>query len=67
MPLYEYTCRGCGHRFEAIRRMSERADAPGCPGCGSPNTSLAMSTSAVVGGSGGAAGACSTGAWTGGG
>lgn len=33
MPLYEYQCDACGHRFEAIQRF---ADAPleTCPKCG---------------------------------
>lgn len=33
MPIYEYECRKCGHRFEMIKR----ADAPRrrkCPECG---------------------------------
>jgi putative FmdB family regulatory protein len=69
MPLYEYRCEDCGHRFEAMRRMSERADAPGCPECGSAATVLALSASAFLGGGGGGGGggACSTNAWTGGG
>jgi putative FmdB family regulatory protein len=70
MPLYEYQCRECGNRFEAMRRMSERTNAPACARCGSVATTLAMSASAFVGGGGGggggsAASACST--WTGGG
>jgi putative FmdB family regulatory protein len=69
MPLYEYLCQGCGRRFEAMRRMSERANGPACPSCGREESALAMSATAFVGGShgGGAGGACSTGAWTGGG
>jgi len=33
MPLYEYQCRACGHRFERIRKFS---DPPlnECPECG---------------------------------
>jgi putative FmdB family regulatory protein len=33
MPLYEYECTACGHRFEAIQKF---ADAPleTCPKCG---------------------------------
>jgi putative FmdB family regulatory protein len=33
MPLYEYECRVCGHRFEVIQKF---ADAPleTCPKCG---------------------------------
>lgn len=72
MPLYEYRCRDCGHRFEAMRRMSERTDPLPCPDCGREAAGLALSTSAFLGGSGGGGGggagaACSTSAWSGGG
>ena len=30
MPIYEYECRACAHRFEAIVRAS---DTPKCPSC----------------------------------
>jgi putative FmdB family regulatory protein len=30
MPLYEYQCRACGHRFEALIRGSEKAACPSC-------------------------------------
>jgi putative FmdB family regulatory protein len=30
MPIYEYQCRRCGHRFE---RLVRRGDAPACPSC----------------------------------
>ena len=33
MPLYDYVCDACGHRFEIIQRFSDTApDA--CPSCG---------------------------------
>jgi len=33
MPIYEYTCGTCGHRFEHLaRRRSETP--PACPECG---------------------------------
>lgn len=33
MPLYEYECDACGHRFEVIQKFSDPlADA--CPKCG---------------------------------
>lgn len=68
MPLYEYSCPDCGTRFEAMRRMSQRNEAPPCKECGSEKTKLALSSSAFLGGSGGGSGgACSTQAWTGGG
>ncbi len=33
MPLYEYRCTDCDHRFEALVPAG-RADLTGCPSCG---------------------------------
>ena len=33
MPLYEYLCKKCGHRFEKIRKFSDRPIKK-CPECG---------------------------------
>ena len=33
MPLYEYLCTACGHRFERIRKFSD-APLTECPACG---------------------------------
>jgi putative FmdB family regulatory protein len=33
MPLYEYECEPCGHRFEVIQRFSD-APVQTCPSCG---------------------------------
>jgi putative FmdB family regulatory protein len=44
MPLYEYICRACTHRFEALVRD---ATAPGCPQCGSSNLERELSLFAV--------------------
>ncbi|MBI3545747.1 MAG: zinc ribbon domain-containing protein [Gammaproteobacteria bacterium] len=35
MPIYEYECENCGHRLEAIQKMSE-APLKDCPACGKP-------------------------------
>ena len=45
MPLYEYQCKKCGHRFERIRKFS---DPPlrKCPECGGAVEQL-LSRSAV--------------------
>lgn len=32
MPLYDYHCPACGHRFEALVRAGS---TPACPQCGS--------------------------------
>lgn len=34
MPLYEYECDACSHRFEAIRKFSD-SPLERCPKCGS--------------------------------
>ncbi len=33
MPLYEYLCKKCGHRFEKIRKFSD-PPIKKCPECG---------------------------------
>jgi putative FmdB family regulatory protein len=33
MPLYEYQCRKCGHRFERIQKFSD-PHVKKCPDCG---------------------------------
>jgi putative FmdB family regulatory protein len=33
MPLYEYQCEACGHRFEVIQKFSD-APVETCPKCG---------------------------------
>jgi putative FmdB family regulatory protein len=35
MPLYEYECDACGHRFEVIQRFSD-PPLDRCPKCGGP-------------------------------
>jgi len=33
MPLYEYQCKKCGHRFEKIQKFSDKPITK-CPECG---------------------------------
>ena len=33
MPLYEYRCTSCGHRFEKIQKIND-APETACPKCG---------------------------------
>jgi putative FmdB family regulatory protein len=44
MPLYEYECRGCGHRFEALVRGSI---VPACPSCQGQDLQQLLSLFAV--------------------
>ena len=45
MPLYEYECQKCHHRFEKIQKFSAR-HMKKCPDCGSP-VELVVSAPAV--------------------
>lgn len=62
MPLYEYQCPACGHRFEVLQRLGERGDGLACPECGRPRPerklSTFASTSSADASAGAASGAC---------
>ncbi len=45
MPLYEYQCKKCKHRFEKIQKFSDKPITK-CPECGGPVEKL-ISASAV--------------------
>ena len=32
MPIYEFECTGCGHRFDRLQKLSD-ADPTVCPAC----------------------------------
>jgi putative FmdB family regulatory protein len=46
MPIYEYACRTCDHRFETLVRGHE---APSCPRCHGEDLERALSSFAVGG------------------
>ena len=48
MPLHEYECRDCGHRFEYLVRGSSTAS---CPACHSSHLDRMLSVFAVSTGS----------------
>ncbi|MBD8878882.1 MULTISPECIES: FmdB family zinc ribbon protein [Rhodanobacter] len=35
MPIYEFECSQCGHRFDRLQKLSD-ADPADCPQCGAP-------------------------------
>lgn len=49
MPVYEYTCEGCGEELELLVASSRRR--PACPDCGSRKLTRRFSTFAAHGGS----------------
>jgi putative FmdB family regulatory protein len=44
MPIFEYRCEQCGHRFEAILFGEEKAE---CPNCQTHNLEAQLSTFSV--------------------
>jgi putative FmdB family regulatory protein len=47
MPVYDYTCKSCGQRFDKLVKSAENRDKAACPKCGSKQTSRALSVFAV--------------------
>ena len=63
MPIFEYSCPNCGHRFEKLVLSSKRNRELTCPSCGSQDVQKAISLfgTAGKGSSGGAAANCAPG------
>jgi len=51
VPLYEYECTGCGHRFERIESVSASPKKK-CPKCGKPAERLLAAPAIQFKGSG---------------
>jgi putative FmdB family regulatory protein len=51
MPLYEYQCESCAHRFERIQKFSD-PPIETCPSCGGPVKKLPSSPAIQFKGSG---------------
>lgn len=51
MPLYEYQCESCGHRFEKIQKFSDPLEE-NCPTCGGTVKKLFSSPAIQFKGSG---------------
>ena len=46
MPLYEYECEACGHRFERIQKFSDPL-VEVCPNCGKKKVHKLVSSPAI--------------------
>ncbi len=46
MPIYEYACEACGHRFEKLMKIG--AEAPPCVSCGEDASKKLVSAAAFV-------------------
>jgi putative FmdB family regulatory protein len=47
MPIYEYSCRDCGARFEKLLRRAEDAAELACPTCGQRDLAQELSVFAA--------------------
>ena len=45
MPIFEYSCKGCGQQFEALVRPQDAA--PACPSCKSADLEKLISRPAI--------------------
>ena len=53
MPIYEFECSGCGHRFDRLQKLSD-ADPTVCPACAAAKLHRRVSAPAFrLAGSGG--------------
>lgn len=43
MPIYEFRCHKCGHRFEKLCSMGENGEKMECPECSAPGPKRVMS------------------------
>ncbi len=67
MPIYEYKCSSCGHRFDVLQRIGADGSDLTCPTCGAAQPEKMLSACASSGGSSGGSysapggGGCSSG------
>ena len=66
MPIYEYKCASCGHRFDVLQRIGADGSDLSCPNCGAQKPEKMLSAFASSGGgsegySAPAGGSCSSG------
>jgi len=44
MPIFEYRCSSCGHKFEDVRPQSEADQVQACPKCGQAKVERQLSS-----------------------
>jgi putative FmdB family regulatory protein len=48
MPIYEYQCRSCDHRYSFVLSIKDSETTPPCPRCKSTDVDKLISSVAVV-------------------
>jgi putative FmdB family regulatory protein len=49
MPIYEYKCASCGHRFDVLQRIGADGSDLNCPNCGAQKPEKMLSACATSG------------------
>ncbi|RPI03663.1 MAG: zinc ribbon domain-containing protein [Calditrichaeota bacterium] len=49
MPINEYVCRKCGHRFDVLQRLGEDGSQLNCPHCNEPKPEKMISAFSACG------------------
>ncbi|RPF42976.1 putative FmdB family regulatory protein [Thermodesulfitimonas autotrophica] len=60
MPIYEFRCPRCGHRFERLCQLGETGANLSCPACNSPKPERLLSSFATRGVEGGKGSSCTS-------
>lgn len=71
MPIYEFRCPSCGHKFDKLCSLGENGDNISCPQCKTPKVQKLLSgfnakslgkngLSTPMGGTGGGCGSCTS-------
>jgi putative FmdB family regulatory protein len=48
MPVYEYQCESCNHRYSALMRIEESEEVCPCPQCGNEEVRKIISSVSVL-------------------
>jgi putative FmdB family regulatory protein len=48
MPVYEYQCESCDHRYSALVSIKDSEELPKCPRCGTEDVHKLVSSVSVV-------------------
>ncbi|NIM98944.1 MAG: zinc ribbon domain-containing protein [candidate division Zixibacteria bacterium] len=60
MPIYEYRCGKCSHKFDALQKVGEDGTGLKCPKCGTDNPTKILSVFSSSDSSGKSSSSCST-------
>jgi putative FmdB family regulatory protein len=60
VPIYEYQCTKCNHKFDALQKVGEDGGGLKCPKCGAGNPTKVFSVFSSSDSSGQSSSSCST-------